>query len=211
MKKPLIVVNLKTYKQGKDVLKLCKKIESVSKEIVVGVQVSDILEIVKGTSLKVYSQHVDFVEPGRSTGFIPAEAVKNDGAKGVFLNHSEHPLSFDVIKKSVARCRKVGLKTMVFAKGLGEAKKIEKLGVDYIVIEPPELVAGKISVSEARSDLIEKIGKNLKCKFLVGAGIHSNKDVKIAMKFKAVGVALSSAVTTARDPRKVLRELVNKR
>jgi len=208
MMKPLIVVNLKTYKQGKEVLKLCKKIEKVSKEIIVGVQVIDILEVAKGMKLKVYSQHVDFVEPGRNTGFIPAEAVKADGATGVFLNHSEHPMSFGVIKKSVLRCKKVGLKSMVFAKDLREAKKLEKLKVDYVVIEPPELVAGKVSVSEARPDLIERIGKGLKCKFLVGAGIHSRRDVEVAMKFGAVGVALSSAVTTARDPGKVLKGLM---
>lgn len=207
--KPLIVVNLKTYQQGKEVLKLCKKIEKVDKNIVVGVQASDILEITKRTKLKVYSQHVDYAEPGRNTGFILPEAVKADGAKGVFLNHSEHPLSWSVLKKSILRCQKIKLKTMVFAKDLKEGKKLEKLKVDYVIIEPPELVAGKVSISEARPELIEKIGKKLKCKFLVGAGVHSEKDVEVAMKFGAVGAALSSAVTTAKNPGKVLKKLLS--
>ena len=32
--------------------------------------------------------------------FIQLEAVKKDGAKGTFLNHSEHKLSFSVLKMS---------------------------------------------------------------------------------------------------------------
>ncbi|MDH3353133.1 MAG: triose-phosphate isomerase [Nanoarchaeota archaeon] len=208
--KPLIVVNLKTYQQGADVLKLCKKIEAVDKNIVVGVGALDVYRVSKETKLKVYCQHVDGFELGRNTGFILPEGVKKNDGVGVFLNHSEHPLSLDVLKKTVSRCKKLKLKTMVFAKGLIEAKIIEKLGVDYICIEPAELVAGKISVSEAKPDLIEKIGKSLKCKFLVGAGIHSSEDVKIAMRFGAVGVALSSAVTKAKNPDKVLRGLIGK-
>jgi len=208
VKRPLIVVNLKTYQQGKEVLKLCKRIEKVDRGIVVGVQVGDIFEVVKGTKLAVYAQHVDDVLPGRNTGFVAAEGVKSDGAEGVFLNHSEHPLSIRVLKRTVLRCKKVGLKTLVFAGSLKEAKRIEKLKVDFVCLEPAELVGGEVSVSSARPELIESIGKNLEGKFLVGAGIHSAEDVRVAMKYGAVGVALSSAVTTAKNPGKVLRSLI---
>jgi len=47
------------------------------------------------------------------------------------------------------------------------------------MIEPPELVAGKISVSKAQPKLIEQIGKKLRYPFLVGAGIKNAEDVKI--------------------------------
>ncbi|MBS3087740.1 triose-phosphate isomerase [Candidatus Pacearchaeota archaeon] len=210
MMNPLIVVNLKTYQQGKEVLKLCRKIEKVSKDIVVGVQVGDVYEVAHKTSLKVYCQHVDAVEPGRNTGFVAVEGVKSDGAVGVFLNHSEHPLTWDVLKKTVLRCKEVGLKTLVFAGSLKDAKRIEKLGVDYVCIEPAELVGGEVSVSTARPELIAEIGKKLKGKFLVGAGIHNHEDIEVAMKFGASGVALSSAVTTAKNPEKVLRKLLEK-
>ena len=202
------MVNLKTYQQGREIVRLCKKIERIDKRIVVGVQVGNIFEVCKETKLKVYSQHVDSIEPGRNTGFVAAEGLRGNGAVGVMLNHSEHPLDWSVLKKSIERCKKVGLKVMVFAKDLQAARRIEKLGVDYVCIEPPELVAGKVSVSEARPELIEKIGKSLKVPFLVGAGIHSHEDVKVACKYGAVGVALSSAVTKAKDPGRVLRELI---
>jgi triosephosphate isomerase len=210
MKKPLIVVNLKTYQQGREVLKLCKKIKKVSRDIIVGVSPLDVYRISKETGLKCYCQHVDPFEEGRNTGFVLPEGVKENGGVGVFLNHSEHPLTFDVLEKTVLRCKKIGLKTMVFAKGLIEARLIERLGVTYVIIEPPELVAGKISVSSARPELIREIGEKLKCKFLVGAGIHSKEDVEVAMKYGAAGVALSSAVTTSKNPEKVLRGLIFK-
>ena len=206
--KPLIIINFKTYKQGKAAIKLAREIEKVDKSIIVGVQDSDIYEIKRAIKLTVFSQHVDYFKPGRHTGFIIPEAVKKDGAKGTFLNHSEHRLSFAVLRKTMDRCKKVGLQTAVFAKDLNEAKKIEKLKPSYLIIEPPELVAGKISVSEAKPELIKKIAKKLRTRFLIGAGIHSKEDIKIAMKLGARGVVLSSAITKARNPGKNLRKLV---
>ena len=162
----------------------------------------------KETKLKCYCQHVDFMEEGRNSGFVLPEGVKGNGGVGVFLNHSEHPLEFKILKRSIERCKKLKLKTLVFAGDLKTALKIEKLGVDYVCIEPAELVGGKISVSSARPELIRDIGKKLKGKFLVGAGVHSTEDVKVAMKYGATGVALSSAVTTSKNPGKVLRDLL---
>ncbi len=206
--KPLIVINLKTYQQGNDSLKLSKIIEQVDKNIIIGVQATDLFNISKNTKLKIYSQHVDSPEPGRNTGFILPEAVKKNGAKGIFLNHSEHRVSLEEIKLVVNRCKELKLQTMIFAKDISEAKKIEKLKPDYVILEPAELIAGRISISESKPELIKKIRKELKCKFLVGAGIHSKEDVDVAVKLGASGVALSSAITTAKNPKQKLKELV---
>jgi len=205
---PIIVINFKTYKQGSSVLNLARKIEKVNKNIIIGVQASDIYEIKKATNLIIYSQHVDYQKEGRATGFILPEAIKKDGAVGSFLNHSEHKLSFSILKKTIERCMQVGLKTIVFASSIKEAQKIEKLNPDYLVYEPPELVAGKLSVSEAKPEIIKKISKILKMKFLVGAGIHTKKDIETAIKLGASGIAVSSAVVLAKNPEKKLRELV---
>ncbi len=205
---PIIVINFKTYKQGKEVVKLAKKIEELDKKIIIGVQALDILKVVKAVKNPVYVQHVDYQEIGRNTGYVLPEAVKVNGAKGVFLNHSEHRLKLDVIKKTVKRCKALKLKTAIFAKDLKQAQKIKKLKPDYLIIEPPELVAGKISVSKAKPKLIEEIKKKLKYDFLVGAGIKTNEDVKAAMKLGASGIAISSAITKAKNPVKKLKELL---
>jgi triosephosphate isomerase len=206
----ITIINFKTYKQGKDVLNFAKKIEEVDKKIIIGVQASDVEELSAKTNLRVYAQHVDSSSPGRNTGFIIPEAVKADGAEGTFLNHSEHRLKFDILKKTVKRCKQIGLKTGVFASNLDEAKKIEKLHPDFLIVEPPELVGGKISVSTVKPELIKRISKALKMKFLVGAGIHSRKDVEIALKLGASGIVVSSYVMTSRNPKKVLEKLLGK-
>ena len=206
--KPTLLINLKTYKQGNSVLKLAKIIQKIDKDIIVGVQPTDIYKISCNTRLKIYSQHVDYFEPGRHTGFVLPEAVKEVGAVGAFLNHSEHKLKFDELKKTVQRCKKVKIKTAIFASNLAEAKKIEKLKPDYLIIEPPELVAGRISVSKAKPSLISTISKNLKSKFLVGAGINSKQDVITAMKLGASGIGVSSAITKSKNPEKVIKELM---
>lgn len=206
--KPLVVINFKTYKQGAQAIKLAKIIEKVDKNIIIGVQASDIYEITKKTKLRVYAQHVDYFKPGRHTGFILPKAVKKDKAEGSFLNHSEHKLSFPVLKKTIKECKEIRLKTMIFVSSLTEAKKIGKLKPDYLIFEPPELVAGKKSVSEAKPELIKKISKNIKIKFLVGAGIHSREDVKKAIELGTSGIAISSAITKSKNPGKKLGKLL---
>jgi triosephosphate isomerase (TIM) len=203
----ITVINFKTYKTGKDALKLAKTIEKFNKNIIIGVQPSHLNEIATKTKLKVYSQHVDQFKPGRRTGYIIPEAIKKDGAKGTFLNHSEHKIPFRILKKTIKVCKETKLKTIVFASNLKEAKRIQKLKPDLLIIEPPELVATKTSVSKEKPELIINISKKLKTKFLVGAGIHTKEDVKIALKLGASGVALSSAITKSKNPKKVLKDL----
>jgi len=208
--KPIHIINLKTYHSGKKALALAKKIERIDKTIIVGVQPSDAYLIGSKTKLPVYVQHVDFGIPGRNTGFVLPEAVKESGARGVFLNHSEHPLSVRVITETISQCKKIGLKTAVFAKNLREAKKIERLQPDYLIIESPELVAGTVSVTTAKPGLIRKIAKRLRMPFLVGAGIKTKKDIDLAVQLGASGVAYASVVTKARDPGKVLKGLIGR-
>ena len=206
--KQITIINFKTYKNGKEAIALAKKIEKVNRKIIIGVQASDIHEIVRNTSLEVFAQHVDPYEPGRYTGYTIPEGVKASGAKGTFLNHSEHKLDLKTIELTIMRCRQAGLKTAVFAKNLREARKIESFKPDFLIYEPPELVAGDISVSNAKPKIIEEIAREIKMKFLVGAGIKNRKDVLTALKLGASGIAVSSAITKARNPEKVLRELI---
>ena len=206
--KAVVVVNFKTYIQGAEVLKLAKKLERVSKKVAVGVSAADVYRVVQGTGLKVFCEHVDCCEVGRNTGFVLPEAVKASGAKGVFLNHSEHKISFKVLTETVKRCKKIGLEVCVFASGLSEALRVKKLKPDYLVVEPPELVGGNVSVS-SKPGFISNLDKKLGCDFLVGAGIKNGEDVRKAIELGAGGVAVSSGVVKAKNPGKALRELVS--
>jgi len=205
--KPIVVVNFKTYKQGRAVLNLARAIEKVDRKVIVGVQASDVAEVVGAVGNPVYVQHVDYREVGKNTGFVLPEAVGADGAVGVFLNHSEHKISFKDLEKSVDRCRKVGLKVLIFASDLKEAKRVRRLKPDYLVVEPPELVGGTKSVSSAKG-YVKKLADGLKCDFLVGAGIKNGDDVRKAIELGASGVAVASGVVLARSPGKALKDLI---
>ncbi|MBW3022832.1 triose-phosphate isomerase [Candidatus Woesearchaeota archaeon] len=214
MKLPLYIINFKTYKEasGKNAVKLaklCKKVASKKKaSVLVAVQPADISDVAE-TGAKVIAQHVDAVEPGRYTGFVVPKDVKKQGAVGTLLNHSEHKLKFDVLKKTIKICRQNKLIVVACASTPAEAEKISKLKPDYIAIEPPSLIAGKVSVSKAKPEVITKTVRRIKkIPVLCGAGIHTREDVKIAFKLGAKGILVASGVVKAKNKEKELKELI---
>ena len=112
--------------------------------------------------------------------------------------------------KSVEMAKAAGLFVIVCAETPARALQILKYDPDLIAIEPPELIGGDISVSKAEPEIIEKsvklIGKN---RVLVGAGVKTGDDVRIAIALGASGVLLASGITKAKDPYAVLMDLVS--
>ena len=215
----MIFVNFKTYQQGTggDAISLIKLLEEISHEsqvkIIPVVQAADVKEAVMTSKLEVLAQHIDPVEFGAHTGYVLPEAVVEDGAMGVFLNHSEHKFeSFDDLKKAHSRAKEVGLKTLIFAADLNELENIMKLNPSYVSYEPPELVGSKItSVARAKPEIIAKaveITRKHELPLIVGAGIKSYEDVRKSLELGAVGVAVASDIVTAKDPRKEILDLV---
>jgi len=212
--RPLYIINFKAYKEaaGKNALKLAKICSKVAKQrkarIIACLQPADIC-ISRKISIPVFAQHVDAVESGQATGYITADDVKKEGAKGTLLNHSEHKIPFAKLKKAAAICKKKNLKIVICASTPAEAKKVSRLKPDYIAIEPPELIGGKISVSEAKPGVIAKTAKAIrKIPVLCGAGIHKKEDVKKAFQLGAKGILVASAVVKAKNPEKVLDDLI---
>lgn len=79
---------------------------------------------------------------------------------------------------------------------------------EYVAYEPPELIGGEISVSQAQPGVIKRIvGLLPRYQVVVGAGVRTSEDVARALKLGAKGVLVSSAVIKAKDPEKKLMEL----
>ncbi|MEK6871270.1 MAG: triose-phosphate isomerase [Nanoarchaeota archaeon] len=211
-KQPIIIINFKNYKQGNDVIALAQKIaraaQSPKIKIILAVSSVDISLLTGKISLPIFGQHVDSFESGRHTGFILAAALKKAGGDGTLLNHSEHPLSFDVLKETMCECKKNKLETAVFAKNLAEEQKIETLQPDYLIYEPPALVGGNISVTKSDGALLKKFVHTIRMPFLIGAGIRTAKDVEEAAHLGAGGIAVSSVIMQSRNPNKMLKELI---
>ena len=190
-----MIINLKSYKKGRQLITLVKKIKKANKKTIVCAQPSDVTTLSK--ILTTYSQHVDYQIPGKSTGYILPETIKEDGAKGSLLNHSEHPVSLAVIKKTISRCNKLKLKLIVFAPTIKKAQAIKKLKPYAIAFEDPKLVGTGKSITKYKSNDITKFVKLLKRTKIIpmcGAGISTPEDVKEAKKLGCKQVLASSIV-----------------
>jgi len=215
----MIFINFKTYEQGsgRNAVKLARVLEEValttSVKIVPVVQIIDAEMVIDSVKLDVWIQHIDPISYGAHTGWtLPEEAVRV-GVRGVFLNHSEHKFEdFDILRKAVARCREVDLKTLIFADSLEELERIVELKPDFVSYEPPELVGNEeTSVAEEQPEMIKnasQISQKHEIPLIVGAGIKSKKDVQKSLEFGGSGIAVASDVVKADDPKKELLDLL---
>ncbi|MCR8453556.1 MAG: triose-phosphate isomerase [Crenarchaeota archaeon] len=222
MKKPLIILNLKAYKEAFDEgLEILNVVENVAHEFP---QISFVLapnafclsEFSKKKRLvKIYSQHVDPVPLGAYTGHLPLEAIKILGADGTIINHSERPISIEAISQIIDKSRSLGIETLACARDLKEVSKIAALRPDYVAFEPPELIGTGVSVSKAKpndlkmsvvSIVQESDGKSIP---ICGAGISTEEDVKLAFSYGVMGVLISSAFVKASDKRNKLFEFAS--
>jgi triosephosphate isomerase (TIM) len=214
---PIIIINFKTYEEatGERAVRLAKICGRVAakyrKRIIVAPQFTDIYRIARegAASTPVFAQHID-EGIGKFTGSVSPLAVREAGAVGTLLNHSERRLPIDDIGERIKAAKAHGLMSLCFADSIEESLKIATFGPEMIAYEPPELVGTGISVSTAKpsqiTDFVKKVAP--KVRRLVGAGISNAGDVKKALELGADGWGVSSAFTKAKDPEKTLTELV---
>jgi|TARA_Y100000310_G_scaffold91480_2_gene88851 triosephosphate isomerase len=204
----MIIINFKNYKSGKDVLSLAKKIHN--KKILVCIPSVNIKEVIDKTKLKVYAQHVDYQNSKRSTGFVTPKSIKKAGVLGTLLNHSEHKLKLEEIKRTVNECKKLNLKVIVCASNLKEVNQIKKLKPFAIAFEDPKLIATGKSITKYNSKVINtfiKIIEKTKIIPICGAGISSREDYLKALELGCKGVLISSAIANSKTPEKFLKEI----
>lgn len=209
----MLIINFKTYKEatGKNALLLAQIAENVAQrlgvEIIVAPQLTDIYQIRRATGIEIWAQHADAIDPDRHTGWISPYALRQVGATGVLINHSEHRLSLDEITKRVKYAKKYGLTTLVLADSIDMVKEINQIGPDYIGFEKGELIEGTISIIEMERPTIEKILDQIDRPLIIGSGINREDDVKEALKVGAKGIILASAVIKAQNIEEKLTEL----
>jgi triosephosphate isomerase len=216
---PAIVVNFKTFPEamGPKAVALAKIAAEVADRmgasIVVAPAATDVARVAHEVRIPVFAQHVDEVEAGARTGWVPPEAATAAGAAGTILNHSERKVPRRELEALIPRCSALGLEVIVCADDLAEAAAIARLSPEFIAIEPPELIGGDVSVTKAKPEVVsgavERIRRaNPKVDVLCGAGVKTGRDVSRAIELGAVGVLLATGVVKAKDPGKALMDLV---
>jgi triosephosphate isomerase len=213
---PMIIVNFKTYLEstGQKAVELAKNAEKVTSEtgvcIVLAPQFSDIAKVAEAVEIPVFSQHVDAIKPGNCTGHILAEAVKEAGAVGTLINHSERQLRLSEIEAIISLTREKGLISCVCANNLNASAAAAAMGPDIVSFEPPELIGTGIPVSKAQPEVVYNTVKlvrkiNADATILCGAGISQSEDVSVALKLGTQGVLVASGIVKAKDQYSILR------
>jgi len=214
---PMIIVNFKTYSEatGRRAVELAKKAEKVSNETFVSMgvapQFADITAVAKAVKIPVFAQHVDPIKPGSYTGHVLAESVKEAGAVGTLVNHSERQLKLSDINEVIRITRENGLISVVCANTPKISATVATLKPDIIAIEPPELIGTGIPVSKAKPEVVTNTIRlvrevNREVTILCGAGISHGEDVAAALKLGTQGVLVASGIVKAKDPYTFLRE-----
>jgi triosephosphate isomerase len=213
----LYIINFKTYEQttGIRAIKLAEIIaelrEKLNIEIIVAPQFTDLERVSKITP--TIAQHIDPISYGSHTGSILPQAIKEAGAIGTLINHSEKKLSLDKVEACINLAKTLELKTICCAFNLKEAIEITKFAPDYIAFEDPELIGTGKSVSTQEPELVKRfveIVKDMNKEVipLCGAGISNKEDVEAAKNLGAKGVLVASAIVKAENQREALLNLV---
>jgi triosephosphate isomerase len=212
---PIIIVNFKTYSQatGKKAVKLAQIAEKVSleTEVCIGLapQFVDITPVANVVSIPVLAQHIDAIKPGSFTGHVLAESVKETGAVGTLINHSERQLKLADIDATIARAREVKLTSVVCTATAALSANVAELKPSMIAVEPPELIGTGIPVAKAKPEVVMgavEVVKQINPDVVVlcGAGLTKGEDVAAALRLGTEGVLVASGIVKAKDPYKVL-------
>jgi triosephosphate isomerase len=216
MRTPSIVVNFKAYpealgRRGWALAKACADVaRDTGASIVISPPGPDLAHLAKSVRIPVFGQHVDAVEAGPRTGWVPPEALLEAGAAGTLINHSERKVPWAALEAVIPRCKELGLEVIACADDLAETKRLAGLAPDYIAIEPPELIGGDVSVTSAKPEVVSTAVETIHevdphVGVLCGAGVKTHRDVRKALELGTVGVLLASGVVKAKDPSKALR------
>lgn len=214
---PIVVVNFKTYLEatGKTAVELARRAEKVSKEtgvcVAVAPQTADLRIVAETVEIPVFAQHVDPIKAGSFTGHVLAESIKEAGAVGTLINHSEKQLRLSDIDAIMKIIREKGMISLVCANNPSISVAVATLKPDIVAIEPPELIGSGIPVSKAQPDVITGAVElvrnvNKKVAVLCGAGITRGDDVAAALKLGTQGVLVASGIVKAKDQYEVLWE-----
>lgn len=204
---PFFEIGPKAYLYGDDLLKLAKAADEASKQFDVHViftaPLAEIRLICENTSsLFVFAQHMDPLEPGRGMGSVLAESVKAAGAAGVMLNHAERAMTLTELRLAIKRARETGLMSIVCADSIADARAVACFKPDIIVAEPSELIGTGIRSDEeyirATTEAIRAVDPEIQ--ILQAAGIKDENDVYSVIRAGADATGSTSGIIKAANP-----------
>ena len=216
--RPIFEIGLKAYWFGRQALEFAQAADEVCARhdaaIIITPQYVDIPSIARKTKhLLVFAQHIDDITPGKGNGSVLAEAVKEAGAHGTWLNHAESPLTLGQIQRCVARAKEVGLYSLVSSDSPQQAAAVSNFNPDIIAAEPPELIDRKDSIETSELHFIAQTRQllqegNSRAIFFYGAGIRTPVNVRNVIHAGAEGTGTTSGIVKAKNPVQMLEDMI---
>ncbi|MBQ8814142.1 MAG: triose-phosphate isomerase [Lachnospiraceae bacterium] len=212
---PFFNINLKSYIYGQEALDLAKVCDELAEaydiDFFYDVQHVDLRLIAENTKhIIVTAQHLDGIMPGRGTGHMLPEAVKDAGARAVLLNHAEDPLESEELERAIERANEMELYTLVCCDTVEDARRIAALKPDIIICEPTSLIGtGQTSSDEyirETNAVIRSISEHTL--ILQAASISTGEDVYRVMMKGADGSGATSGILNATDRREKIAEML---
>jgi triosephosphate isomerase (TIM) len=215
---PVFEIGLKGYMYGAAAVRLAVEADRASEECGVSIifdpQYVDIPAVAAATKrLFVFSQHMDAVEIGRGSGMVLAEALKEAGAVGTMLNHSERRMTLAEISSAIRRADEIGLATLVCTDSPEEAAAAAQLHPNIVLAEPPSLIGGDRSVASEMRDFVERtidVVSRIDPEIIVmcAAGIKNPQDVADMVALGVGATGSTSGILAAEDPIAVMWAMV---
>lgn len=212
---PFFEIGPKNYMYGMKILDLAFAADRASAkynvDVIFTAPYADIRTVAEQTeNIHVFAPHMDAEPVGRGLANVLPESLKAAGAQGVMLNHSEKPLTYSLLEKTVARAKEIGFYTIICADSIAEAKAAALLKPDIIVAEPVELISSSggadLSYVVAARDAVKSVNPDIMV--LAAAGIRTGKDVYDVISHGCDASGTSSGVALADDPIGMIDEMV---
>jgi triosephosphate isomerase len=209
----MIFLSLKTYKEatGEAAIQLLSSVKKISQEtgvpIIPCAQPSDIYRIKKELDIEVWAQHIDPIDPGRNFGWISPYALALSGASGTVINHDEHSISEELIKKTIDKAKEYSLKTLVLCDSVALCQKVAAWNPEFVGYERGDLIAGQVAMIDVEAENIKTVAGTIKQPLIVGASISTPEHIKKTLAAGGHGVILASSVVKSKNPAQTLSEL----
>jgi triosephosphate isomerase len=215
---PYFQINFKIYPGtgGEAGLEFARMIERVESEtaanFVLTPQVPDLRMIAAETDLTVTTPVVHSAEPGRGIGKILPETIREAGAQGAVINHAENRDTLADVERKIERCREADLDSIVCVDSVEMGRAVAAFDPDSLVFEKPGDISTDRAITQTHPDRVRAFvaaidEANPRTTVLVGGGISTAEDVRLAFEQGADATGAASAISLADDPEARLRAI----
>lgn len=217
---PYFQINFKVYPGtgGQDGLEFARMIDTVAAEtgaeFVLAPQIPDIRLVAEETELAVMAPRMDALEAGRGMGKILPETISAAGAEAVVINHAENRDTFVDVERKIDRAREADLDSIVCVDSIEMGEAVATFDPDAVIYEKPGDISTDRAITQTHPERVEEFiammdAENPGTKVLVGGGISTPEDVRLAFEQGADATGAASAVSLADDPASLLRSIAS--